>query len=177
MIGRSTERRTTRTPDYWRGKTVFRICLEVWKVGLLSLQSLDSLLVRRQGLLTISFTTGKPEDSSKKSGSTGSFPLGKGTGEEKSPHQGKRFPWTGTQEGGLHLRFLKRIRIFMSTLLLKPGEPLSEEARKEIFPDRKDAKDVSSLEPRRIALPLPGHEVSRASPQYQRMLEKTEQRG
>ena len=54
----------------------------------------------------------------------------------------------------------------------EPGEPLSEEARKEIFPDRKDVQDVSSLEPRGIALPLPGHEVSRASPQYQRMLEK-----
>ena len=32
--------------------------------------------------------------------------------------------------------------------------------------------EISSLEPRRIALPLPGQEVSRASPQYQRMLEK-----
>ena len=32
--------------------------------------------------------------------------------------------------------------------------------------------EVSSLEPRRVALPLPGQEVSRASPQYQRMLEK-----
>ncbi|CAE7673933.1 unnamed protein product, partial [Symbiodinium microadriaticum] len=54
----------------------------------------------------------------------------------------------------------------------EPGEPLSEEARNELFPDRKDVRDVSSLEPRRIALPLPGHEVSRASPQYKRMLEK-----
>ena len=54
----------------------------------------------------------------------------------------------------------------------EPGEPLSEEARKEIFPSRKDVQDVPSLEPRGIALPLPGHEVSRASPQYQRMLEK-----
>eukprot|EP00439_Symbiodinium_sp_Y106_P021782 s5235_g2.t1 len=33
-------------------------------------------------------------------------------------------------------------------------------------------KSVSSLEPRRIALPLPGQEVSRASPQFQRMLKK-----
>ena len=50
---RSTERRTTRTPDYWRGRQSLGFCLEVWKVGLLFLQSLDSLLVRRQGLLTI----------------------------------------------------------------------------------------------------------------------------
>ena len=60
----------------------------------------------------------------------------------------------------------------MSYAPSEPGEPLSEEARKELFPDRKDVRDVSSLEPRRIALPLPGHEVSRASPQYKRMLEK-----
>ena len=40
----------------------------------------------------------------------------------------------------------------------------------EEFP--RGAPEVSSLEPRRIALPLPGQEVSRASPQYQRMLEK-----
>ena len=30
--------------------------------------------------------------------------------------------------------------------------------------------EVSSLEPRSVALPLPGQEVSRATPQYQRML-------
>ena len=36
----------------------------------------------------------------------------------------------------------------------------------------KSSRESSSLEPRRLALPLPGQEVSRASPQYQRMLEK-----
>ena len=41
-----------------------------------------------------------------------------------------------------------------------------------MFPSQEVVRDVPSLEPRRIALPLPGHEVSRASPQYKRMLEK-----
>ena len=35
----------------------------------------------------------------------------------------------------------------------------SEEERKNLLPSQSDASDVSSLEPRRIALPLPGHEV------------------
>ena len=42
----------------------------------------------------------------------------------------------------------------------------------EYEPSLREEPEVSSLEPRRIALPLPGQEVSRASPQYQRMLEK-----
>ena len=55
---------------------------------------------------------------------------------------------------------LRMIRIFKTSILLF----------REEFP--RGAPEVSSLEPRRIALPLPGQEVSRASPQHQRMLEK-----
>ena len=55
------------------------------------------------------------------------------------------------------------IRIFKTSIPSLPGET-EEVPRRE--------PEVSSQEPRRVALPLPGQEVSRASPQYQRMLEK-----
>ena len=168
---RSTERRTTRTPDYWRGKTVFRI-LPGGLESRTSVPAKSRFPARsKTGSPDDIVTTGKPEDSSKKSGSTGGFPLGKepvrrrvrikGSGPLGPVPKKAAPPPIPEDDPDLH-----------EYAPSEPGEPLSEEARKEIFPDRKDVKDVSSLEPRRIALPLPGHEVSRASPQYQRMLEK-----
>ena len=55
------------------------------------------------------------------------------------------------------------------------GAPLAPEDDpdlQEYEPSLPEGPEISSLEPRRIALPLPGQEVSKASPQYQRMLEK-----
>ena len=53
-----------------------------------------------------------------------------------------------------------------------PLAPEDDPDLQEYEPSLPKEPEVSSLEPRRIALPLPGQEVSRASPQYQRMLEK-----
>ena len=53
-----------------------------------------------------------------------------------------------------------------------PLAPEDDTDLQEYEPSLPEGPEVSSLEPRRIALPLPGQEVSRASPQYQRMLEK-----
>ena len=53
-----------------------------------------------------------------------------------------------------------------------PLAPEDDPDLQEYEPSLREEPEVSSLEPRRIALPLPGQEVSRASPQYQRMLEK-----
>ncbi|OLP89146.1 Kinesin-like protein Klp59C [Symbiodinium microadriaticum] len=120
---------------------------------------------------TPDYWRGKPEDSSRKSGTTGSFPSGKepvrrrvrikGSGPLGPVPKKAAPPPVPEDDPDLH-----------EYAPSEPGEPLSEEARNELFPDRKDVRDVSSLEPRRIALPLPGHEVSRASPQYKRMLDK-----
>ena len=53
-----------------------------------------------------------------------------------------------------------------------PLAPEDDPDLQEYEPSLPEEPEVSSLEPRRIALPLPGQEVSRASPQYQRTLEK-----
>ena len=168
---RSTERPTAKTPDYWRGKTVFRILPG-------GLESRTSVPAKsrfpgrsKTGSPDDIVNTGKPEDSSKKSGTTGSFPSGKepvrrrvrikGSGSLGPVPKKAAPPPVPEDDSDLH-----------EYAPSEPGEPLSEEARKELFPDRKNVRDVSSLEPRRIALPLPGHEVSRASPQFKRMLEK-----
>ena len=47
-----------------------------------------------------------------------------------------------------------------------PEAPLASDAPQSV------PRGGEALEPRRISLPLPGQEVSRASPAYQRMLEK-----
>ena len=74
---RSTERPTAKTPDYWRGKTVFRILPG-------GLESRTSVPAKsrfpgrsKTGSPDDIVNTGKPEDSSRKSGTTGSFPSGK----------------------------------------------------------------------------------------------------
>ena len=168
---RSTERHTTRTPDHWRGK-VFRILPGGLESSRTSVPAKSRFPARsKTGSPDDIVSTGKPEDSSKKPGTAGSFPLGKeparrrvrikGSGPLGPVPKKAAPPPIPEEDPDLH-----------EYAPSEPGEPLSEEARKEIFPDRKDVQDVSSLEPRRIALPLPGHEVSRASPQYKRMLEK-----
>ena len=55
---------------------------------------------------------------------------------------------------------------------MAPLAPEDDPDLQEYEPSLPEEPEVSSLEPRRIALPLPGQEVSRASPQYQRMQEK-----
>ena len=51
-------------------------------------------------------------------------------------------------------------------------EPQPEPARAPQPEEPAGSEALESLEPRRVALPLPGQEVSRASPAFQRMLEK-----
>ena len=67
---RSTERPTAKTPDYWRGKTVFRILPG-------GLESRTSVPAKsrfpgrsKTGSPDDTVNTGKPEDSSRKSGTT-----------------------------------------------------------------------------------------------------------
>ena len=57
-------------------------------------------------------------------------------------------------------------------MLPLPLAPEDDPDLQEYEPSSPEGPEISSLEPRRIALPLPGQEVSKASPQYQRMLEK-----
>ena len=162
---RSTERHTTRTPDHWRGKTVLFRILPGGLESRTSVPAKSRFPSRsKTGSPDDIVNTGKPEDSSKKPGTAGGFPLGKepvrrrvrikGSGPLGPVPKKAAPPPIPEEDPDLH-----------EYAPSEPGDPLSEEARKEIFPDRKDVQDVSSL-------PLPGHEVSRASPQYQRMLEK-----
>ena len=105
---------------------------------------------------------GKPEDSSKETGATGSSPLGKAPVKRRVRTKGSVPPGA------------------VPKVAAPPAAPEDDPDLQDIDPSLpgdteefpRGAPEVSSLEPRRIALPLPGQEVSRASPQYQRMLEK-----
>ena len=167
----STERGSTKTPEYWRGRTVFRILLG----GLESRTSVPAKSRNpargKAGSPEDIVSKGKPEDSSKDWEIAGGFPLGKEPVRRKARF--KRGDPSGSElKKAAPPSISEDDPDLHEYAPSEPGEPLSEEARREIFPSQKDVQDVSSLEPRRIALPLPGHEGSRASPQYKRMLEK-----
>ena len=105
---------------------------------------------------------GKPEDSSRRTGATGSSPPGKVPVKRRVRTKGSVPLGTGPKVAAPSVEpeddpDLQDIDPSL------PGDA-------EEFP--RGAPDVSSLEPRRIALPLPGQEVSKASLQYQCMLEK-----
>ena len=99
---------------------------------------------------------GKPEDSSRKKGAVaGSSPPGD-VPVKKRGFDPRRKAVCQNRNARLSLQLLKTTRIFKITS--------PHFLRK--------APESSSLEPKRIVLPSPGQEVSRASPQYQRLLEK-----
>ena len=164
---RSTERPTTRTPDYWRGKTVFRIL----PGGLESRTSVPAKsrdpAHSKTGSPDDIVSKGKPEDSSKNQETAAGFPSQKEPARTRVRSKG-RDPLGSAPKKAAPPPIPEDDPDLHEYAPSEPGEPLPEEARREIFPNRKDFQDVSSLEPRRIALPLPGHEVSRASPQYKR---------
>ena len=159
---RSPERPTSPSTESWKGRTVFKIL----RGGIESRTSVRANL-REPGRLEIGspddmVSRGKPEDSSGKPGATGSFPLGKepAKGRIRSKGRGPQGPAAGPAVPP---------PAPADDLDLQDYEP-SEPKESDLDPPK--APEFSSLEPRRIALPLPGQEVSRASPQYQRMLEK-----
>ena len=96
---------------------------------------------------------GKPEDSSKETGATGSSPLGKAPVKRRVRTKGSVPP------GGV------------PKVAVPPAAPEDDPDLQDIDPSLPEdteefprgAPEVSSLEPRRIALPLPGQEVSRAT--------------
>ena len=97
---------------------------------------------------------GKPGDSSARTGASGSSPPGEVPARRRVRTKGR----------GLHGPAPK--------VAVAPLAPEDDPDLQEYEPSLPEEPEVSSLEPRRIALPLPGQEVPRASPQCQRMLEK-----
>ena len=168
---RSTERPATRTLDYWRGRTVFRI-LPGGLESRTSVPAKSRVPVRsKAGSPEDLVNKGKPEDSSKDREFAGGSPLGKEPARRRVRIKG-RDPSGSVPKKAAPPPIPEDDPDLHEYAPSEPGEPLPEDVRKEMFPSQENVRDVSSLEPTRIALPLPGHEVSRASPQYKRMLEK-----
>ena len=153
-----------RTAEFWKGKTIFKI--------------LPGGVENRTSVPTKSAASGRksrgsPDDimSSKKEKPAGSSPLR----EEPAPVE---------KPGGFPPRKVPEPELGPEDIC--PPSPVYEpsEAQEELapsgeapdasreLPQSSAAPGSSSLEPRRISLPLPGQEVSRSSPQYRRMLEK-----
>ena len=159
---RSPELPTSSSTESWKGRTVFKIL----PGGVESRTSVRANL-REPGRSEIGspddmISKGKPEDSSGKPGAAGSFPLGKEQVKRRVRAKG-RGPQGPAPISSAPPPAPADDRDLQD---YEPSEP------KESDLDPPKAPELSSLEPRRIALPLPGQEVSRASPQYQRMLEK-----
>ena len=131
------------------------------------------LRIRLLGSPEDSLSKGKPEDSTKEPGAAGSFPQGKApvrrrlrskrSGPQASELKKDAPPHAPEDDPDLQ-------DIEFSGEDEPTRVPPPKDSTKN--PSNSPAPEDSSLEPRRIALPLPGQEVSRASPQYQRMLEK-----
>ena len=160
---KSSELPTSRASECWKGRTVFRIL----PGGLESRTSVPAKSVdptrKKSGSPEDLINKGKPEDSSVKPKTTGSFPSGRepGRGEPKAKGSGssESVPKVGSHSAPA------------DDPDLQDYEPSEPEAQKNL-PEQPRVPRESPLEPRRISLPLPGQEVSRASPQYKRMLEK-----
>ena len=105
---------------------------------------------------------GKPEDSSRRTGAAGS-----------SPHGEAPVRRTVRTKGSVPQGTEPKVS---APPLAREDDPDLQDidpslpGGTEVVP--RTEPEVSSLEPRRVALPLPGQEVSRASPQYQRMFQK-----
>ena len=150
----SGELPAAKATESWKGRTIFRILAG-------GIESRTSVPAKsrdpargKKGSPGDIISKGKPEDSSKDAGATGSSPPEKAPVKRGERTKGSVPPAPAAPENDPDLQDIDPSL---------PGDT-------EEFP--RGAPEVSSLEPRRIALPLPGQEVSRASPQYQRMLEK-----
>ena len=121
---RSTERGSTKTPEYWRGRTVFRILPG-------GLGSRTSVPAKSRGPARAK--AGCPEDIVRRllkgSGNHRKLPPREGTGGEE-PALTEAIPLDRNSKRQLHLQFPRMTRIFLSTLLRslvslsarKPGE-------------------------------------------------------
>ena len=166
---KTSEGPSSKVTKPWKGRTVFKILPG-------GLESRTAVPVKsfnpnrgKVGSPEDTMVKGRPEDSAKEPGAAGSFPQGKAPvarrmRSKRSEPLGsvpKRNVSPAAPEDDTDLRDLEF-----------SGEEGPAGAPPQKDPSGSPAPEASSLEPRRIALPLPGQEVSRASPQYQRMLEK-----
>ena len=142
---RSSEPPTSKVTEPWKGRTVFQI--------LLPAKTRDPTR-RKVGSPDEEFSKGKPGDSSERIGASGSSPPGEVPVRRRVRTKGRGPLGPAPKVAG--------------ALLAPEDDPDLQEYE----PSLPEGPEISSLEPRRIALPLPGQEVSKASPQYQRILEK-----
>ena len=151
---RSSEPPASKVTEPWKGRTVFQIL----PGGIENRTSVPAKTRdptrRKVGSPEEELSKGKPGDSSARTGASGSSPPGEVPVRRRVRTKGR----------GLHGPAPK--------VAAAPLAPEDDPDLQEYEPSLREEPEVSSLEPRRIALPLPGQEVSRASPQYQRMLEK-----
>ena len=151
---RSSEPPTSKVTEPWKGRTVFQIL----PGGIENRTSVPAKTRdptrRKVGSPDEELSKGKPGDSSARTGASGSSPPGEVPARRRVRTKGR----------GPHGPAPK--------VAVAPLAPEDDPDLQEYEPSLPEEPGVSSLEPRRIALPLPGQEVSRASPQYQRMLEK-----
>ena len=151
---RSSEPPTSKVTEPWKGRTVFQIL----PGGIENRTSVPAKTRdptrRKVGSPDEELSKGKPGDSSARTGASGSSPPGEVPARRRVRTKGR----------GPHGPAPK--------VAVAPLAPEDDPDLQEHEPSLPEEPEVSSLEPRRIALPLPGQEVSRASPQYQRMLEK-----
>ena len=159
---RSGELPASKSTESWKGRTIFRILAG-------GIESKTSVPAKtrdpargKKGSPEDLISKGKLEDSSRRTGAAGSSPHG------EAPVR-RRVRTKGSVPQGTEPK-----------VSAPPFAPEDDPDLRDIDPslpgDTAEAPrrepEVSSLEPRRVALPLPGQEVSRASPQYQRTLEK-----
>ena len=151
---RSSEPPTSKVTEPWKGRTVFQILPGgIENRTSVPAQTRDPTR-RKVGSPEEELSKGKPGDSSVRAGASGSSPPGEVPARRRVRTKGR----------GPHGPAPK--------VAVAPLAPEDDPDLQEYEPSLPEEPEVSSLQPRRIALPLPGQEVSRASPQYQRMLEK-----
>ena len=151
---RSPEPPTSKVTEPWKGRTVFRILPGGIENRTFVPAKTRHPTRRKVGSPDEELSKGKPEDSSERAGASGISPPGKVPVRRRVRTKGRGPQGPAPKVAGA------------------PLAPEDDPDLQECEPSLPEEPDISALEPRRIALPLPGQEVSRASPQYQRMLEK-----
>ena len=159
---RSGELPASKSTESWKGRTIFRILAG-------GIESRTSVPAKtrdpargKKGSPEDLISKGKPADSSRRTGAAGSSPHGEAPVSRRVRAKGSVPQGTEPKVSAPPLA-PEDDPDFQDIDPSLPGDT-EEVPRRE--------PEVSSLEPRRVALPLPGQEVSRASLQYQRMLEK-----
>eukprot|EP00439_Symbiodinium_sp_Y106_P052759 s3916_g7.t1 len=151
---RSSEPPTAKVTEPWKGRTVFQILPgNIENRTSVPAKTRDPTR-RKVGSPDEELSKGKPGDSSEGTGASGSSPPGEVPVRRRVRTKGRGPLGPAPKVTGA------------------PFAPEDDPDLQEYEPSLPEGPEISSLEPRRIALPLPGQEVSKASPQYQRMLEK-----